>query len=478
MRERKDNVCSLDWESFFGAGVGCTAGRDHAFCGRRARGFQKELTTAAIRRAPARRAFAGFAGALVAVLVAGTAFAGSAGWLDSTYAHGGTAYLRPLPGDRRLDAVGIARSPRGVVVLMNAQFAPGGGSDEDGYYLAGLTSSGDVDPQWNGGRPALAGYVESGDAWAVLSRPVGPLVVGWANDAPGISRIVVTARKWDGTLQVGFAHFSTFFSAPVAMSSLGSGAAAILADGRIRICATVPSSDPTPGVYLLGLTSQGNADTSVGPDGMRKLDLGQAQSCNGLVADDAGRFIVAGTGRVAGRRAAIVGRFAADGSVDATFGTGGTTVLQTASREFTAHRLLALGSGGFVVGGQAIDTGAPAVAYTARFDAKGDPDAMYGFGGVYRYPSPGGSVLRALDVAGNGRLLLGIARLADSGAVTETLQRISATTGRLDPGFGTNGVVVVFHHAVDSVVDGSGRSLTVGTKVGSVSTVTVQRRFG
>src|SRR5678815_4612594 len=80
--------------------------------------------------------------ALVGVLtISGTVLAGSAGWLDTSYGQRGTAALHPIAGDRRLDAVGLVRSPRGVVVLMNAQFASGGGGDEYGYYLSGLTST-------------------------------------------------------------------------------------------------------------------------------------------------------------------------------------------------------------------------------------------------------------------------------------------------------------------------------------------------
>jgi hypothetical protein len=418
--------------------------------------------------------------ALIGVLtIPGTVLAGSAGWLDTSYGQRGTAALRPLSGDRRLDAVGLVRSPRGVVVLMNAQFAPGGGSDEHGYYLSGLTSTGAVDTQWNTGRPITRTYVENGRAWSVIPRTVGPVVVGYASDS-GITRIVVDAYRWDGRFTTGFANHGQFLSRAMGQGPLGNGAGIQLPDGRLRVCTTVTETidDLTPGVWLLGLTSAGLADTSVGPNGVRKLDLGAAQVCNGIVADAEGRFIVAGSGLIGGRRAAIVGRFAADGSLDGTFGNAGLATILWSRREFTAQGIVRLGSSGFVVGGQAIDGTAAPLAYTARLDANGGIDASYGFGGVYRYSAAGGSVLRALDVAGGGRLLLAIARRDAAGAVTETLQRIGAATGRLDQTFGRSGVVVIPMRAVDTVIDGSGRSLSVGTRVGSVSTVLVQRRHG
>ena len=418
---------------------------------------------------------AALAALLGALTITGTALAGSAGWLDTSYGQRGTVALHPLPGDRRLDAVALARSPRGVVVLMNAEFAPGGGSDEHGYYLAGLTSTGAVDTQWNAGRPVTRFYADFGRPWSVIARATGAVVVGFKSDPIG-TRIAVDAYRWDGTRATG----SAFLSRYLGQAWFGNGAAVQLSDGRLRVCATVTDTldDVTPGVWLLGLTAAGLADTTVGPDGVRKLDLGAAHTCDGMVADAEGRFIVAGTGLSGGRRAAIVGRFAADGSLDGTFGNAGLATILWSYREFTVNRLVRLGSSGFVVGGQAIDGGAAPLAYTARLDATGHIDASYGFGGVYRYPAAGGSVLRALDVAGNGRLLLGVARRDAAGAVTETLQRINAATGRLDATFGRWGIVAVPMRAVDSVIDGSGRSLSVGTRVGSVSTVLVQRRHG
>jgi len=426
-----------------------------------------------------RRTLATALAPILLLTVATSVLAASSGWLDPAYGTRGTTALRPLPDDRRLDAVGIVRSPRGTVVLMNALFAPGGGSDEHGFYLSGLTSNGSVDAAWNGGVPARATYVEDGRAWALLRRSTGPVVVGFANDF-GIARIVVHAYRWDGTLDPTFSGDGGFFSRPMGQSGLGNGAAAQLPDGRLRICATVRDTidDLTPGAWLLGVTAAGLPDTSVGPEGVRKLDLGAALTCNGIVADADGRLVVAGTGRVDGRRAAIVGRFAADGTLDPTFGEDGLTTIQWSFREFTAHALVRLGTSGFVVGGQAIDTNSVPIAYTARLDVNGDPAPTYGYSGVNRYAFPGGTVLRSMDVAGDGRLLLGIARRASDGSASETLQRISAATGFVDQSFGNGGIVVVPMRAVDSVVDGAGRSLTVGTRVGSVSTVLVQRRYG
>jgi hypothetical protein len=79
-------------------------------------------------------------------------------------------------------------------------------------------------------------------------------------------------------------------------------------------------------------------------------------------------------------------------------------------------------------------------------------------------------------VAGNNRLVAGLAGV-DAAGTTEHLLRIVATTGRLDATFGRNGSVGVPHRAVDTVVDGSLRTITTGNRSGSTSTVLVQRRM-
>jgi len=288
------------------------------------------------------------------------------------------------------------------------------------------------------------------------------------------------AYRWDGTPDPTYGDGGRADSTPIATGHPQPGAAVVLPDGRIRICSSVAPNDATdPGIVLIGYTASGDRDASVGPEGVAYLDLGVATVCNAMVADASSRLIIAGTGRVDGRRAAIVGRFSADGAPDDTFGDGGLRTLQWSSREFTANALVRLGSTGFVLGGQAIDAGVPPLAYTARLTSSGAVDTAYGFGSVYRYPGgSGGSFLRSLDVAGNGRLLVGVARAETGNPTIETLVRISAATGRLDPAFGRNGSVVVFHRAVDTVVDGSGRTITVGIRVGSTSSVLVQRRGG
>jgi hypothetical protein len=133
-----------------------------------------------------------------------------------------------------------------------------------------------------------------------------------------------------------------------------------------------------------------------------------------------------------------------------------------------------------VIAGESRDkvAGAPWIAFTARFRGDGTIDTAYGYGGVYRYPGgAGGSILRSIDPVPVNRLVLGMASVSGTGALTERLARIDPATGRLDAVFGSNGMVIVPHEAVDTTFDSNGRTITVGSRVGSSTSVLVQARF-
>jgi hypothetical protein len=414
---------------------------------------------------------------LLAVLTATSSVAAaSSGWLDPTFGRNGTVDLRPNPSQDRIDARHALRSPRGVFVLSWARYgSPGAPEDEDQYVVHALTTSGAVDRSLQGSfSPAgqLGGGTILGEVKTMVSRSTGFAVVYNTNDL-GFSKLHVDAYSWTGARQWSNAVTLSF-------NDFGPTHATVLPDGRIRACVTLSQAhEGDPGVWLVGLLANGDFDPSVGPNGYaRRLDLGTAATCNAIEADQSGRLIVAASGRVGGRRAAIVGRFDAAGAVDPSFGTGGRTELLWSSREFVAHDLVRLGTQGWLLGGQSIDPGLPPVAFTARLTPGGLLNGAYGYGGVYRYPGgSGGSVLRSLDGVGGDTAVMGVAKLTTGAPTSEALLRIRSSTGRLDPTFGRNGAVGVPHEAIETIVDRTGRTVTVGSRVNSSTSVLVQGRY-
>ena len=414
---------------------------------------------------------------LATVTAAGTALAGtSAGWLDPSFGQRGTVDLRAGTDYRAIDAVGVARGPRGVVVLSAAEWAHGSGPDNRGYRLDALTYSGSRDISFNGGKPVYSAYVSYGTPSAIVPRANGFWVVGVGNDFPGVDRLQIDGYDWSGKNVVAWNErleidYGTRIEAP---------RATVLGNGSLRVCFTVTQADApwAVGPWLFGLTAAGAPDAAVGPGGVRQLDFGPATTCDDLWTDASGRLLAVGNvDPEVGP--AVIGRFSANGAVDPSYGSGGRQVLDWSGRAFRVDRMVRIGNSA-VIAGESRDkvAGAPWIAFTARFRSDGSVDSSYGYGGVYRYPGgAGGSILRSIDPVPVGRLVLGMASVSGTGALTERLARINPSTGRLDPAFGSNGWVGVFHEAVDTTFDSYGRTITVGSRVNSSTSILVQRRY-
>jgi hypothetical protein len=415
--------------------------------------------------------------ALATLAIAATpAIGASTGWLDTSFGQNGTVDLRTGTDFRAIDAVGVVRGPRGVVVLSDAEWALGSGSDNQGYRLDALTWSGRSDTSFNGGKPIYSPYVTSGTPGAIVARPNGFWVVGVANDFPGIDSLRIHGYGWDGRNQVAWNEvFDVEYETRIANPR-----ATVLANGSLRVCFTAlhDAEGMAAGPYLFGLTPSGERDVTVGPNGLRQLNLGPATTCEDLATDASGRLLA--VGNVAPETGpAVIGRFSDTGIPDAAFGKGGHQTLDWSGRAFRVDRLVRMGNGAIIAGESRDKTaGAPWIAFTAHFSRNGTVNTSYGYGGVYRYPGgAGGSILRSIDPVPVGRLVVGVASVSGEGAVDERLARIDPATGRLDSAFGRNGWVGVFHEAVDTTFDSRGRTLTVGSRVNISTSILVQVRF-
>jgi uncharacterized delta-60 repeat protein len=114
----------------------------------------------------------------------------------------------------------------------------------------------------------------------------------------------------------------------------------------------------------------------------------RATALVGLVVDGEGRIVVTGSATDAnGAVGLAIARLAADGSVDASFASGGSLVVQMGlgPTPFSlGDRIAPRSGGGWLVTGQATAADARSVALLAAFDAAGMPDIGFGSGGSVR----------------------------------------------------------------------------------------------
>jgi uncharacterized delta-60 repeat protein len=162
-------------------------------------------------------------------------------------------------------------------------------------------------------------------------------------------------------------------------------------------------------------------------------------------------------------------RYSADGSLDRSFGDGGTVVIRFAQRSFVANTLVLQPDGKVVLGGLSSDLAAGSLQLAvARYNADGSPDAGFGTAGMASSAvGDAGAQANAVVVQPDGRIV--VAGTAFShGNPDEFLVARYAPTGALDTTFGTGGVLATAVGAGASsasalALEPDGHLLVVGT---------------
>jgi uncharacterized delta-60 repeat protein len=331
----------------------------------------------------------------------------------------------------------------------------------------------DLDPSFNGTGYTLTSVSPSSGANAVIVQPNSKLIaVGAGLDAYGNQNSFALARyNADGTLDSSFGsggEVTTTFPSFTA----GSGNAAVLQpDGKI-IVAGMASSYSTGDVFALArYNSDGTLDASFGSGGLVATPLstftyGGAQA---VALQGDGKIVVAGTvdqgGQVFG-----VARYNSDGSLDTTFGVDGLAIAPFYYWEQAAASGVAVQPDGKIV---VAGTGA-ALVTLARFNSDGTLDSSFGSGGEAQ-PAYGYAYSIALQGDGKivtaGRDLNGFLMVARSN-----------TDGTPDNGFGNGGEATInlsptaVYAAANAVqIQNNGKIVAAGSASGNSSYFAVAR---
>ena len=348
------------------------------------------------------------------IVAAGTAFTPSfdylalvmrltaAGELDPTFGGGdGVVTYGVSPGDDNGFAVAV--QPDGKIVL-----AGGAGGTGRAYTAAmlavRLTADGAFDPTFAGdGVAEVAFQGTSSAATALLLDADGKIVLaGTSYDGGGETGFAVARLLADGAPDPAFGGGDGRAAAlPAGLSMPSVYDAALQPDGRIVVAggAAVAGGEPTPTV--LRFTADGAFDPTFGAGGLALTDLpfnGGIWEAVALQAD--GRIITAGLIGIPGGSKSIIGRFAADGRLDTTFGPAGETVIpgvvatDTAPGDNDGFRGLALQADGKIVAAGVAGGGSIQRLSVARYAAADAPVAV---ADAYDIPAAGPLVASAAD---------------------------------------------------------------------------------
>jgi uncharacterized delta-60 repeat protein len=276
----------------------------------------------------------------------------------------------------------------------------------------------------------------------------------------------------DGTVDTTFGdHGVTKLANPNLFGNDAIAAAlAVQPDGKLVIAGP---SDSSVGVFRCD--PDGHLDPTFGSGGSVFTAIGTYAAGRALVVQPNGTIVVAGStfSTITGSDPQFaLARYHADGSLDPTFGTAG--IVTTPSTAGDAFALARQPDGRLVVGGAAGSS--PYRDFKiARFDADGSLDPTFGTGGTVTIAvSPFDDTARAIALQTDGKIVVAGYAKGTGGWALVRLQ----SDGTLDPTFGTGGlqttnVGLARDQGLALAIDASANLVVAGT-----ATVDGARAFG
>lgn len=239
---------------------------------------------------------------------------------------------------------------------------------------------------------------------------------------------------------------------------------AIQTDGRIVAGGYTETS---PGNYDFGLArylADGSLDTSFNGTGKLSVNVGSTSDyAYDIALQSDGKILIAGSTWSGSSNDLAIVRVNTNGTLDGSFGTGGTVIMDIGGgTNDSAYNLYLQADGKIVVGGSSNGDFA-----LVRYDSAGNLDTGFGAGGKVITAIGGSSDFGyGLTADASGRLLLAGSSFNGTSYDIAVVRYLS--NGSLDSSFGTGGIVTTSTSVSDDVaysvrVQGDGKILVGGT---------------
>lgn len=387
---------------------------------------------------------------LVVILGAATALAaasapaaqGAARDLDHTFGDDGIV-LTPIP-DSAVHLSGIATQPDGKVVAV--------GSGRDTFYfryatvLARYLPNGELDPNFGDHGLAVHAWSDGGTTGeAVGIQPDGKIVVSGRSEGSAGQEPFVARYLPNGTVDSDFGDGGRRVL-PLDEDYVSAPGLALQDDGRIVVAGEVAGPPQGNGslsdLYVTRLTASGEIDASFGTGGVTVLQH-ESTIVDDLVLQD-GRPVVVGSIWVPDEETydAMLVRLDANGQLDDTFGDGGIVRDRGGNDDFYFATGAAVWNGKLVVSGYRTPSSSTRAHnyMVARYNADGSDDETFNPGAVepgHVFAGAGDSDPRANAIAVDPAT--GAATLTGSATVDSKTElmvvRYTSSGARDDAGF-------------------------------------------
>jgi uncharacterized delta-60 repeat protein len=213
--------------------------------------------------------------------------------------------------------------------------------------------------------------------------------------------------------------------------------------GNNYILQTFTISNATNDFGLARYDPDGNLDVTFGGGtGFITTDFGGDDRANALAVQSDGKIVVVGTSYSSGSGKFAVARYTANGGVDGTFGGGTGKVTTTISADDAAYAVVIQPDGKIVVGGSSGNSSAVYSFALVRYLTNGSLDnaaGVFGTGGKVTTTISQLAQINALLIQPDSKIVA-VGYSSDLSDFDYALARYS-TTGTLDNGFGSGGIV-------------------------------------
>ncbi|HLZ19135.1 MAG TPA: delta-60 repeat domain-containing protein [Smithellaceae bacterium] len=213
---------------------------------------------------------------------------------------------------------------------------------------------------------------------------------------------------------------------------------AIQADGQILVLG-YSYNGVNEDVLLVRYHPDGSLDASFGTGGYVLYNGGANDRGLGLALQSDGKIVAVGYTYTGSQRDVLVLRYNANGTPDASFGTGGKVTYSSPGSATDIGFGVAVQSDGRIVVAGETSNGVNQDALVLRFTAEGNPDTSFAGGGIFRYAGPGGMDRAfALAIQPDGKIVVAGATVVDT-KDDVLVFRLNADGG-LDATFGAGGI--------------------------------------
>lgn len=289
-----------------------------------------------------------------------------------------------------------------------------------------------------------------------VQQPDGKVLVALATQGPNFD-VRVLRLNADGSLDTGFGDQGSVVVSLGANSDLASDIL-LMADGRIVVTAT-DLVNGGMGLGALRLLADGSLDTSFNGSGMLQFSPrpGQAASSSHATLQQDGKLLIVGLAQGSGTGLDFaITRIGVDGRPDTSFGNGGSVVLPIGPGTDNARAVVALEDGKILVAGTTRSSSNDVDSALLRLNADGSLDASFGSGGIaLARLTAGHDLFSQMAVQDDGKIVV-LGSINGGLTTTDGAELMVAryhADGRPDTAFGNNGIVHIPGNGIGTGID-------------------------